>query len=139
MEMLPPANIGKMALFLALTSTAEEEEKLKREYKESGYLCGVTGIGGDCDELKRKINIAAIGACLNNNIINKTPKEIHAVIHASLEAKEGLLLSAPSGGNFAGKIAVVRYGDWLAVAIYGHSAMHAMTNHERVGLGIMHV
>lgn len=132
-------NLGRMALFLALTLTNEEEEALKRELNNEGYLCAVTGIGGDCEEIKRKINMAAIGACLNNNIINKTPREIHAVIHATLEAKEGLLLSAPSGGHFAGKIAIVRHNDWLAVAIYGRSAMHVMTNHERVGLGIMHI
>lgn len=132
-------SIGRMALLLALTLTIEEEEVLKKELDESGLLCAVTGIGGDNEEIKKRINMAAIGACLNNNIINKTPREIHSVIHATLEAKEGLLLGAPSGGNFAGKIAIVRHNDWLAVAIYGHSAMHAMTNHERVGLGIMHI
>lgn len=138
-ELTPAANIGKRAIMLAISSTKEEEETLKREFNESGFLCAVTGIGGDCEELKRKINSAVIGACLNNNIIKKNPKEIHAVIHASLEAKEGLLLGTPSGGHFAGKIAVVRHNDWLAVAIYGHSAMHMMTNHERIGLGIMHL
>lgn len=138
-ELAPETNIGKRAIMLAITSTKEEEETLKKEFTESGFLCAVTGIGGDCDELKKRINVAVIGACLNNNIIDKNPREIHAVIHASLEAKEGLLLGAPSGGHFAGKIAVVRHNDWLAVAIYGHSAMHIMTNHERVGLGIMHL
>lgn len=131
--------IGRLALLLALTLTNEEEEVLKKELSESGFLCAVTGIGGDNEEIKRRINMAVIGACLNNNIIDKTPREIHSVIHATLEAKEGLLLSAPNGGNFAGKIAIIRHNDWLAVAIYGHSAMHVMTNHERVGLGIMHI
>ncbi|TYP56736.1 HutP family protein [Thermosediminibacter litoriperuensis] len=139
MEIAPETNIGKRALLLAITSTSEEEEALKKEFTDNDYICAVTGIGGDCDELKKRINVAVIGACLNNNIISKTPREIHAVIHATLEAKEGLLLGAPSGGHFAGKIAVVRHKDWLAVAIYGHSAMHMMTNHERVGLGIMHL
>lgn len=37
------------------------------------------------------------------------------------------------------KIAVVRDDGWLAVALFGKSALHYMTNHERAGLGVMHI
>ncbi len=132
-------SIGRVALLIALSVDADEEERLKTKFVQEGYSCAVTGIGGSCEEVKKKINTAVIGACFGNGIISKTPKEIHAVIHAALEAKEGLLLSAPSGGDFAGKAVIVRHGEWIAVAVYGRSAMHVLTNHERVGMGIMHI
>lgn len=132
-------NIGKIAILLALASNKDEELLLKNKYSEEGYLCAITATGGEISGLAKKINNAVIGACLNNNIIEKTPEEIHAVIHATLEAKEGILMTVPSGASFAGKIAVVRNKNWIAIAIYGNSAMHIMTNHERIGLGIMHI
>lgn len=131
--------IGKVAIILALASNSEEEQMLKRKYNKEGYMCAITGTGGETLDLAKKINSAVLGACLNNNIIGKTPEEIHAVTHAILEAKEGILMAIPSGASFAGKIAVARQKNWIAIAIYGHSAMHVMTNHERIGLGIMHI
>ncbi|MGB9840695.1 HutP family protein [Thermovenabulum sp.] len=139
MKNINDGDIGRMAVLLSVTVTDEEEKALKNEIMGKGYMCAVTGIGGDNDEVKRKLNTSVIAACINNGIIDKNPKDVHAVIHATLEAKEGILLSAPSGGHFAGKIAIVRKDDWIAVAIYGRSAMHIMTNHERIGLGIMHI
>lgn len=131
--------IGKTAIILALASGKDEELLLKNKYTEEGYLCAVTATGAESSDLAKKINCAVIGACLNNNIIGKTPEEIHAVIHATMEAKTGILIAETSGASFAGKIAIVRQKKWIAVAIYGRSAAHVMTNHERIGLGIMHI
>ena len=131
--------LGKIAIILAISADNEAEQALKDKYIKDDYMCAVTATGGEIPLLAKKINNAVIGACLNNNIIEKTPEEIHSVIHATLEAKEGILMSVPSGASFVGKVAIVRKGRWIAVAIYGHSAMHFMTNHERVGLGIMHL
>lgn len=131
--------IGKVAITLALSTDNEAEQILKDKYAKEGYLCAVTAAGGEIPLLAKKINNAVIGACLNNAIIEKTPEEIHSLIHATLEAKEGILLAVPSGASFVGKIAIVRKQRWLAVAIYGQSAMHVLTNHERIGLGIMHL
>ena len=50
------------------------------------------------------------------------------------EAKASRLMRA-----YALKIAVVRGSGWLAVALFGKSALHYMTNHERAGLGVMHI
>jgi hut operon positive regulator len=133
------SNIGKVAIILALSADNEEEQMLKDKYTKEGYLCAITATGGEIPVLTKKINNAVIGACLNNNIIDKTSEEVHSVIHATLEAKEGILMAVPSGASFVGKIAIVRNNKWIAIAIYGHSAMHVMTNHERIGLGIMHL
>lgn len=124
---------------LALTSSQEEEEALKAQFAAEGFLCAVTGTGGNIDDMKTKINSAVIGAALNNNVINKQPEELHAIIHAAQEAKQGMMMSVPTSANLAVKIAIVRCRNWVAVAIYGHSAMHILTNHERAGLGVMHI
>lgn len=132
-------SIGKYAMLLALTSSKSEEDSFKKRLADEGFICAVTGAGGNVLEMKQKIISSVIGACLNNNVISKQPEEIHALMHACLEAKEGMLLGAPNSSNLAVKIAIVRYERWLAVAIYGHFAMHAVTNHETAGLGIMHL
>ena len=41
--------------------------------------------------------------------------------------------------DLALKIAIVRNTHWIAVGMFGESAMHPLTNHERCGLGIMHL
>ena len=86
------------------------------------------------------MNRAVIGASLNSGIIEKTANDIHALIHATEEAKKGILVSvSSSSASLALKIAVVRGSGWLAVALFGKSALHYMTNHERAGLGVMHI
>ena len=44
-----------------------------------------------------------------------------------------------TSSSLALKIAIVRKEHWIAVAIFGQSALHYMTNHERAGLGVMHI
>ena len=75
----------------------------------------------------------------NSGLIEKKSNDIHAVIHATEEAKRGLLVSVSTSASLAMKIAVVRNEHWIAVALFGKSALHYMTNHERAGLGIMHI
>lgn len=126
-------------MLLALTVSKSEEDSLKKRLVGEGFNCAVTGAGGNVLEMKQKIVSSVIGACLNNNVVNKSPEEIHALMHASLEAKEGMLLGAPNSANLAVKIAIARYENWLAVAIYGHLAMQGISSHETAGLGIMHL
>jgi len=132
-------SIGKYAMLLALTSSKPEEDSLKKKLAGEGFICAVTGAGGNVQEMKQKIISSVIGACLNNNVVSKHAEEVHALMHACAEAKEGMLLGAPNSANLAVKIAIVRHERWLAVAIYGHFGMHAVSNHETAGLGIMHI
>ena len=37
------------------------------------------------------------------------------------------------------KIAIVRNSQWIAVAVAGDTAFHAVAHHERMGVGVMHV
>ena len=79
------------------------------------------------------------GAGLNSGLIQKEPHEVHALLHATEEAKRGAIINVSSEANMAVKIAIVRKEHWIAVALFGESAIHPITEHERCGLGIMHI
>ena len=134
-------SIGVAAMLLALTRTLKDEETAKRALTEAGHKFVVTEVGGKTsyDDFHEKVNRAVIGASLNSGIIEKTANDIHALIHATEEAKKGILVSVSFSASLALKIAVVRGSGWLAVALFGKSALHYMPNHERAGLGVMHI
>ena len=134
-------SVGVAAMLLALTRTLKDEVTAKRALTEAGHKFVVTEVGGKTsyDDFHEKVNRAVIGASLNSGIIEKTANDIHALIHATEEAKKGILVSVSSSASLALKIAVVRGSGWLAVALFGKSALHYMTNHERAGLGVMHI
>lgn len=129
------------AMLLALTQTIYDEEKVKQIVAKNGFKAVVTEVGGrtSFDDFNEKINRAVIGASLNSGIIQKTTNDIHALIHATEEAKKGILVSVSTSANLAMKIAVARDDTWIAVALFGKSALHYMTNHDRAGLGVMHI
>lgn len=134
-------SVGVAAMLLALTRTLRDEETAKRALTEAGHKFVVTEVGGKTsyDDFHEKVNRAVIGASLNSGIIEKTANDIHALIHATEEAKKGILVSISSSASLALKIAVVRDAGWISVALLGKSALHYMTNHERAGLGVMHI
>ncbi len=132
---------GTAAMLLAITQTLYDEGIMKRLVAQAGFKAVVTEVGGKTtfDDFNEKINRAVIGACLNSGIIQKSTNDIHAVIHATEEAKKGILVSVSTSASLAMKIAVVRDDHWIAVALFGKSALHYVTNHERAGLGVMHI
>ena len=122
---------GTAAMMLALTQTIYDEDLAKKLVAKKGLKAFY--------DFNERINRAVIGACLNSGLIEKKSNDIHAVIHATEEAKRGLLVSVSTSASLAMKIAIVRNEHWIAVALFGKSALHYMTNHERAGLGIMHI
>lgn len=134
-------SVGTAAMLLALTQTIYDEDQAKQMVAKNGFKAVVTEVGGktNFNEFNEKINRAVIGASLNAGIIQKSTKDIHAIIHATEEAKKGLLVSVNSSASLALKVSVVRDDTWIAVALFGKSALHYMTNHDRAGFGIMHI
>lgn len=130
------ASPGIAAMMLALTQTIYDEDMAKQMVAKKGLKAVVTEVGGKTSfyDFNERINRAVIGACFE-----KKSNDIHAVIHATEEAKRGLLVSVSTSASLAMKIAVVRNEHWIAVALFGKSALHYMTNHERAGLGVMHI
>lgn len=136
------ASPGSAAMLLAITQTLKDEDAVKALVAKAGLKAVVTEVGGksSCDHFDEKLNKAVIGASLNAGLIQKTSNDIHAVIHAAEEAKRGIFqVGVSSNASLALKIAIVRGENWIAVASFGKSALHYMTNHERAGLGIMHI
>lgn len=132
--------LGRKAMILALTDTISEEEELKKKYRENGIQCVVTEVGGNSKhDFQEKLNRAVLGASLNAGVIVKESQEIHALIHAAEEAKKGMIFNVSSEANLAMKVAIVRKGHWISVAMFGESAFHPLTSHERCGMGIMNI
>lgn len=123
----------------------DENDSRRRENEKAvraaGHSFVVTEVGGKTasNGFQDQVNRAVIGAGLNAGVIAKTPNEIHAVVHATEEALKGILVNVATSSSLALKIAIVRNEHWIVVAIFGQSALHYMTNHERAGLGIMHI
>ena len=135
-----PEGLGYCALRLAMSRTLEEETALKRECIGKGIRVVVTEVGGNTRrDFQEKSSRAILGAAMNAGLIRKIPGEIHALLHAAEEAKQGVILHTSSESNLAVKIAIVRINGWVSVAIFGESAIHPLTSHERCGLGIMHI
>lgn len=139
-EIIVSSSIGHDALQLAMSRSIAEELALKKQFAEQGIIHVVTEVGGKSStDFQEKMNRSILGAALNAGIIGKTSHEIHALVHACEEAKRGLLINISSEVNLAVKVAIVRMDHWLAVGIFGESAIHPYSCHERCGLGIMNI
>lgn len=132
--------IGKLALLVAI-SDDNEERKLKQEINNSSsnFKVAVTVVSGLSSDIKKTFVKAIVGCSLQNNIIRKTGTQIHAVLHASLDAMAGVVHQVPAEASLKLKVGISTDGQWIAVAVYGDSAFYPITNHERSGMGVMHL
>lgn len=137
---VPERGVGYYALRLAMTGSLAEETELKEAYLKKGLHFVVTEVGGNTRrDFQEKATRSVLGAALNAGLIEKKSSEVHALLHATEEAKHGITMNASTETNLAVKIAIVRSEEWIAVAIFGESAYHPITSHERCGLGIMNI
>ena len=134
-------SVGTAAMLLALTRNMQDEEEVKKLLTDQGFRLVVTEVGGNSalSDFQVKTTKAVIGACMNTGLVAKTPTNYQSLLHATEEAKRGIMVNLASSTSVAGKIAVVRDEQWVAVALFGESALHPLTNHDRAGLGIMHL
>ncbi|HHY37544.1 MAG TPA: HutP family protein [Clostridia bacterium] len=137
---LTSITVERAALLLVLTLSREDEQELKQILERNGrFKCAVTELGAKTSVFTEKIISAVIGASLNCQVISKTPQHIHALVHATHEAVQSLLPNPFLTGDLGVKVGIVRDSQWIAVAMFGESADHTMSNHKRVGLGVMHM
>ena len=129
----------KAAIFLAMTPDRETEAELKKHLMNMGFLCAITEVAGKADDVKKKLFHNIVGAALNLNVVEKEPHLIHALVHASHEACLSIDFDNWLNSNYLLKIAIVRKDHWLAVAFYGLVAAHSISNHNKLGLGTIHV
>ncbi len=133
------SQIGRVAVLLAATTSKAEEEYLKEQIKKMGWKAVATEVGGLAGNISGKLTRALVGAALNGNVVKKTGTEMHALMHASMEAINSFLPMCLLEASVGAKLAIVRSKRWIGVAIIGDSAYHATAHHDRCGLGVMHI
>lgn len=133
--------VGSAAMLIAMTKTISDEQDIKQYLTDAGYKYAVTELGGNTvkGDFQGRATKALIGAVLNTHLVEKTSYELHAVLHAAMDAGMGSMLNVSRAADMSVKMAVVRKDHWVAVAIFGESAVYYTTNHERAGLGVMHI
>lgn len=132
--------MGRAALILAMTENREREEEVKKWLGLMGYPKAVaTEVSGNLSEFKQKVVKNAVTAALNTGVIDNEPEKVHSVVHAALEALCGIELLSMANPSLKVKLAIVTDDKWLAGGMFGMSAAYPSTNHERAGLGIMHL
>ncbi len=132
-------SIGRGAMLLALTENREDEEQVKDLLRKNNYKCAVTEIGAPLKEFKEKVMKSVVATALNCNIIGSSDVEVHAVVHAALEAVHGILIGSLANPSMIVKTSIVANDRWIVVAMFGSTALHLKSNHERMGFGIMHL
>ena len=131
--------VGRAALLLAATTTVESENSFRRDLARWNWRSVATEVGGLAGDLPQKITRALVGASLNAGVVEKKRNEMHALMHAAVEALDGFLAVGMLEASIGAKISIVRNSRWIAVAVMGDTAYHAVAHHERCGLGVMHI
>jgi hut operon positive regulator len=134
-----PDRIGKIAIMAAISSRGEEDVFKDMLSAMPGIKLAVTFIAGLRTEVGKTFIKSIVNSALQANVVAKTSSGVHAVIHASIEASQGLLFNSLAETSVKYKVAIVSNGRWVAVAVYGESAFLPETNHERMGFGVMHL
>jgi hut operon positive regulator len=129
----------QICLILASTTGSGEERVLKEQIADFGWKAVATEVGGLAGDLPQKITRAVVGAALNGEIVRKNSNEMHALMHAAFEAMNGFISVGMLEASIGVKIGIVRNRHWVAVAVVGDTAYHAVAHHERCGLGVMHI
>jgi hut operon positive regulator len=132
-------DVARAAILLAITKDAAMEAACKQRIEEQGWRVVATEVGGLLSDLPQKIVRALVGASLNAGIIEKNSREMHALVHAAIEAGNSFVTRGIIELSIGAKIAIVRNNNWLAVAIFGDCAAHIVAHHDRCGLGVMHL
>lgn len=132
--------LGKLAL-LAAMSDEEEERRLKEQASLSrqDIRLAVTVISGMLAAVRQNFIKSIVSCTLQNGIFDKSAPHIHGLIHAGMDAFSGAFLNSTLSGSVKLKVGIVSDSRWIAVAVYGDSAFYPTTNHERCGLGVMHI
>ncbi len=133
------SQVGRAALLLSCTTDKQTEEELKTKLSTEGWRAVATEVGGVASDLPQKITRALVGAALNAGVVEKKPREMHALMHAALEAINGFISLGTLEASIGAKLAIVRNSSWIAVSMVGDTAYHAVAHHERCGLGVMHI
>lgn len=133
------SRVGKIAMLAALTSELEEAAIKSQIMELENMKLAVTFISGMSRDIRNNFIKALVGCALQNSVIIKKAGQIHAVIHAGLDALNGAMSHTPVEASVKLKVAIASDTKWIGVAIYGDSAFYPVTNHERACMSMMHL
>lgn len=139
LKVLDESQSGRVALLLAATLSTEDERLVKEQIQRIGWRSVATEIGGLAGDLPQKVTRSVVGAALNAAIVEKKPDEMHALMHAALEAMNAFMPPSLLEVSVGAKLAIVRNDHWISVAVMGDAAYHAAAHHERCGVGTMNI
>lgn len=139
MSLKDTGDVAKAALYLAMSEGITEERRIKDALASCGWRGVVTEVGGISGDMSQKVSRALVGAALNSGVVRKTTAEMHALLHAAQESFNAFIPFGILETSVGVKIAIVRNSQWLAVAVAGDTAFHAVAHHVRIGVGVMHV
>ncbi len=121
------------AIKMSLSASREEEKQMESIYKAQGIACCAADFGGEFISSVAKIIERAIVAAKRQGIIEESHLEEGAVAGAAREAISQIMNKA-IGLNVGGKIAIARFEDHIAVAVFfGIGLLHL--NEMAIGLG----
>ena len=110
-------DIGRAALRIALTSSRQEEVRVKEYLAQKGIRSTAVDFGGEFMPSVVKIIERAVVAAQRQGLVTETHVGAGAVAGAAHAAIEQVMRKA-AGFNVGGKIGLARCGEHLCVAIF---------------------
>lgn len=125
--------VAQAVLRMVATSDREEERLLKAEYESKQISLAVVDYGGEFIPSISRMIERAIVIAKREHVIGDSHSEEGSVGGAAREAISQVMPKA-MGLNVGGKIAVARYADHVAVAVFFRIGMLNL-NEVAVGMG----
>ncbi|MBE5783507.1 MAG: hut operon positive regulator HutP [Clostridiales bacterium] len=125
--------VARAALSLSMSTSREEEARLRASFGEDGVQTAAADYGGEYNQSVMKLIERAVIAAKREHVISDTHHEQGAVAGAAHEAISQVSAKA-FGLSIGGKIAVARKGEHVAVALFLSVGLVHL-NEVCVGLG----
>lgn len=120
MEMIEESGsraVARAAISLSLSSSREEENRLRTAYQEEGIQTAAADYGGEYNQSIMKLIERAVIAAKREHVISDTHHEQGAVAGAAHDAI-AQVASKAFGLSIGGKITIARKGEHVAVAVF---------------------
>lgn len=114
---LESRDVARASMMLAMTRNRQEESAMLAELQSQGLMCAASDYGGDYLQSVPKIVERAVQCARRAGMIQETVHDEGTVAGAAREALNQISDKA-LGFSVGGKIAVCRFGEHVAVAVF---------------------
>lgn len=126
--------VARTAVRLAISTTREEERRIRESFQEKGIRTAAVDFGGDFLPSIERILERAVSAAKREGLIQATFREEGAAAGAAHEAICQIMAKA-TGLSVGGKMGIARKDDNVAVALFFSVGMMSL---DEVCLGLGH-